>query len=62
MGKEKTGSAVNALIQKRNTSLVNYFAQKQIPANRVIISAAKQGNDVSRGQSPKYMINMATQD
>jgi hypothetical protein len=62
IGKEKTGSGVNALIQKRNASLVNYFSQKQIPANRVIISAAKQENDVSRGQSPKYMINIATQD
>jgi len=62
IGKEKTNLAINNIVTRRNQSLINYFTQKQIQANRILISSAKPENDVSRGQPPTYMINVAAQE
>jgi hypothetical protein len=62
IGKEKAGIVINNIITKRNQSLINYFSQKQIQPARVLISSAKEENDVSRGQPPTYMINVAAQE
>jgi hypothetical protein len=61
IGKQKMDTIVSAIMEKRNQVIADYLVeQKQIAANRLVISSAK--DQLSRGQSPKYMINIAGAD
>jgi len=61
IGKEKAESVITNIITRRNQSIINYLSQKQIQANRILVSPAKEENDLSRGQQPKYMINISVE-
>jgi len=61
IGREKAESVITNIIARRNQSIINYLSQKQIQANRILVSPAKEENDLSRGQPPKYMINISVE-
>ncbi|MBS1933240.1 MAG: DUF748 domain-containing protein [Bacteroidetes bacterium] len=61
IGKEKIDVIVNSIMEKRNQVVAEYLTQqKQIVPTRLNISSAK--DQLSRGQLPKYMINIATDE
>lgn len=63
VGKEKINAIVTDAINRRNQSVLNYLVQqKQIPAGRLLVSTAKAENQLSRGQTPKYLINIAVKE
>lgn len=62
IGKEKLTAEVSQLMELRNAALANYFAQKNIPAERVKISNTKDEEQASKESSPKYVINFFTED
>ncbi len=58
IGKEKTDTIVNNIMERRNLAVLNYLSQeKQIPSNRLLVSSAT--DQLSRGQAPKFVINIA---
>jgi hypothetical protein len=61
IGKEKTDTIVNNIMERRNQAVLNYLTQeKQIPASRLLVSSAK--DQLSRGQAPKFVINIAGEE
>ncbi len=61
IGKEKMGAIVSSIMEKRNQVVTDYLIQqKKIAPNRLSISSAK--DELSRGQLPKYVINIAGEE
>ncbi|HLK29849.1 MAG TPA: DUF748 domain-containing protein [Puia sp.] len=61
IGKLKVDTIVNTIMQKRNQVIADYLTQqKQIAADRLSISSAK--DELSRGQLPKYIINIVGEE
>jgi len=61
IGKERTDTIVNNIMERRNQAVLNYLTQeKQIPASRLLVSSAK--DQLSRGQAPKFVINIAGEE
>jgi len=61
IGKEKMDTIVGGIMERRNQALLNYLTQeKQIPANRLVVSSAM--DQLSRGQAPKFVINIAGEE
>jgi uncharacterized protein DUF748 len=58
IGKEKADAIVSTIMEHRNQAVLNYLTQeKQIAANRLVVSSAT--DQLSRGQAPKFVINIA---
>ncbi len=56
-GKEKLDAMVIKIMEKRNQSVLDYLIrQKRVSPERLTIISAK--DELSRGQSPKYVINI----
>jgi uncharacterized protein DUF748 len=61
IGKDKTDSVVSDMMQRRNQAVRNYLTrEKQIPENRLVVSSAT--DQLSRGQAPKFVINIAGEE
>ncbi len=61
IGKSKMDTVVSNIMQQRNQVVLDYLTnQKQIAANRLTISSAK--DELSRGQAPKFVINIAGEE
>ena len=61
IGKAKMDTIVNGIMQQRNQAVLDYLTQKkQIAANRLTISSAK--DELSRGQLPKFVINIVGEE
>ncbi|HLX93328.1 MAG TPA: DUF748 domain-containing protein [Puia sp.] len=62
IGREKCATAIREIENRRNFSVSGFFVQKQIGAGRLQITRSPEQADISRGQPPKYMINMAVRE
>ncbi|HVM87768.1 MAG TPA: DUF748 domain-containing protein [Puia sp.] len=61
IGKTKMDTITSSVMEKRNQAVMDYFTlQKHISPGRLNVSSAK--DELSRGQLPKYVINIAGQD
>jgi len=61
IGKTKMDTIVSSIMEKRNQVVTDYLTQqKQIATSRLLISSAK--DEISRGQLPKYVINIAGEE
>jgi hypothetical protein len=61
LGKENTDAIINTIMEKRNLAVTDYLTrQKQIAPDRLSVSSAK--DELSRGQLPKYVINISGED
>ena len=61
IGREKIIPEVYALMDKRNTAVIQYLVnQKKVPATNIAISNTKELNQLQKSAPPKYVINIAS--
>ncbi len=60
IGEEKINALVSENMERRNQAVQNYLvSQKGIPAARVVVTTAADQTQLSRGENPKFQINIS---
>jgi hypothetical protein len=63
IGRDKITPEVHALMDKRNTAVMQYLVnQKKVPATNIAISNTKELNQLQKSAPPKYVINVASNE
>jgi hypothetical protein len=63
IGRDKVIPEVYALMDKRNTAVIQYLVnQKKVPATSIALSNTKELNQLQKSAPPKYVINVTSNE